>query len=229
MATPQIGVEPSGVSLSTAPDSESASQNHVQIRDLWALPDPDYVTKQHQARCGVVTVLGLCAVFVGLTHAIALEVGNLPKVAWWICLVAIYAETLLALSMLCAIVYMDPGVIQRSPETCFPLPSKVEDRILGKEGSVPLEDNIYAFKKSEGVGFDEPRHSFCVRCLVWRDRSAHHCRICGRCVSKFDHHCDFLGRCIATNNLIYFRTMQVLPVVAFLTCSIFCIFSLARI
>jgi len=50
--------------------------------------------------------------------------------------------------------------------------------------------------------FEESGRSFCVRCLVWRPKSAHHCRICQRCVVNFDHHCNIFGRCIAGKTLL---------------------------
>lgn len=29
---------------------------------------------------------------------------------------------------------------------------------------------------------------------------AHHCRVCGLCVSRFDHHCSCLGVCVGERN-----------------------------
>lgn len=58
---------------------------------------------------------------------------------------------------------------------------------------------------------DEIRGSYCVRCLVWRQRHerVHHCSICQRCVFDFDHHCGVFGRCIAGHgfrgNMGYFK------------------------
>ncbi|KAJ6578700.1 hypothetical protein DFH09DRAFT_1148109 [Mycena vulgaris] len=34
-----------------------------------------------------------------------------------------------------------------------------------------------------------PPHRWCARCAIVKPYRAHHCRICGTCVLKFDHHC----------------------------------------
>ncbi|KAJ6578702.1 hypothetical protein DFH09DRAFT_346566 [Mycena vulgaris] len=35
----------------------------------------------------------------------------------------------------------------------------------------------------------EARHRWCARCAIVKPYRAHHCRVCGTCVLKFDHHC----------------------------------------
>lgn len=73
----------------------------------------------------------------------------------------------------------DPGTIKRSPETCFPQPELVKERL---RNGLTLD----------GVGnLSEDGRTFCIRCLVWRpdDVETHHCNTCQRCVTDFDHHC----------------------------------------
>jgi hypothetical protein len=89
----------------------------------------------------------------------------------------------------------DPGVVKRSPETCFPLPPKVADLIEAGATSEQIQQlgNLHGEKGS-----------FCVRCLVWRggdNVQPHHCSTCQRCVTHFDHHCGVFGRCIAGDGL----------------------------
>ena len=118
-------------------------------------------------------------------------------------MVLIYSMAAIALLCLFGLLCGDPGVIRRSEDRCFPIPDEVLRRL--KDG-VPTHEGL-----SNIVDGDR---SFCVRCLLWRNRpdgypalvgpvqqcaraQPHHCRICNRCVENFDHHCGVFGRCIA--------------------------------
>jgi len=40
----------------------------------------------------------------------------------------------------------------------------------------------------------------CVVCRVKRDMRSHHCKECGRCVSRLDHHCPWIDNCVGIGN-----------------------------
>eukprot|EP01026_Neomeris_dumetosa_P052402 TRINITY_DN4633_c0_g1_i16.p1 TRINITY_DN4633_c0_g1~~TRINITY_DN4633_c0_g1_i16.p1 ORF type:complete len:388 (-),score=22.01 TRINITY_DN4633_c0_g1_i16:648-1811(-) len=42
---------------------------------------------------------------------------------------------------------------------------------------------------------------YCARCKEVKPPSAHHCRICGKCVVDMDHHCPFINNCVGRSNL----------------------------
>ena len=139
---------------------------------------------------------GIVVVLVLITHIGSLRSGSLEGGVWWFFFLAIYSEAAIAMFCLFVILYGDPGVIRRSPETCFPLPELVKERLDRGEALDGL-DNL----SHEQLG------SYCVRYCVWRPPSAklknrgampddcdmsvcengsHHCRTCGRCVVDFD-------------------------------------------
>mmetsp|Transcript_18494 Transcript_18494/g.13295 ORF Transcript_18494/g.13295 Transcript_18494/m.13295 type:complete len:117 (+) Transcript_18494:484-834(+) len=68
-------------------------------------------------------------------------------------------------------------------------------------------------------------HNFkkdCEICMGVKPPSAHHCRVCNRCVNKMDHHCPWINNCIGVSNLKYFILFNVY-------CFVGCIFTIMRI
>ncbi|GJN07796.1 hypothetical protein PR202_ga25660 [Eleusine coracana subsp. coracana] len=57
--------------------------------------------------------------------------------------------------------------------------------------SYPYDNIIYVEKE-------------CSTCKITRPARAKHCRICDRCVARFDHHCGWMNNCIGEKNTRYF-------------------------
>lgn len=106
------------------------------------------------------------------------------------------------------VIFGRAGEVVRSPETCYPIPHEVLQRLLHNDGDMTSLSNIEGPVDSETCG------TYCVRCLLWRPPRrnpvtgticrSHHCGVCQRCFVRFDHHCDFFGRCIVNGNLMFF-------------------------
>ena len=228
--------------------SVSSSNTTISINDLTILPPlptPNYQLMGRQSAGGICLVMTIIISILGITHGITLTVGNLPTYLWWTVMILIDTLSLMALLCLLGIVFDDPGVIQRSSENCFPLPSMVNRALSNPEEHEPIPPH--------NISIDGD--IFCTRCYVWRHRKvqqrsanssapssssthppcckpsrAYHCNICQRCVKDFDHHCSVFGRCIAgrgwNGNMKYFVTILVIAVVASTICPIALIGSL---
>lgn len=53
----------------------------------------------------------------------------------------------------------------------------------------------------------------CKFCTIIKPERAHHCRVCRKCVLKYDHHCRFLSNCIGVLNYKYFFLLLLYSVV----------------
>ncbi|CAF1483582.1 unnamed protein product [Adineta steineri] len=70
-----------------------------------------------------------------------------------------------------------------------------------------------AISKSPGFVVDlkkEPstqevlNYTKCLKCNVMRPPRAHHCKICQKCVLRFDHHCPWINSCVGYRNHAHF-------------------------
>ncbi|KAF8970663.1 DHHC palmitoyltransferase-domain-containing protein [Flammula alnicola] len=49
-----------------------------------------------------------------------------------------------------------------------------------------------------------PVHRYCSIDQILKPYRAHHCRVCGTCVLKYDHHCPWIGQCVGARNHKFF-------------------------
>ncbi|KAF8920141.1 DHHC palmitoyltransferase-domain-containing protein [Mucidula mucida] len=49
-----------------------------------------------------------------------------------------------------------------------------------------------------------PEFRYCMKDELVKPYRAHHCRICGTCVLKYDHHCPWIGQCVGARNHKFF-------------------------
>ena len=202
------------------------------VNSLPPLPTPVYSEMRAEAACGCSLVIGIIIVLVGSTHA-SLAVpfpGKGPSdFVRMVGLTLIWSEAVVAMLCLLGLMWGDPGVVKRTPETCFPLPDAVAERLHNGHSLEGMANII------------EGDRVYCIRCLVWRpepepqdaccqccddvedvSESTHHCATCQRCVTSFDHHCGVFGRCIAgtwrTGNMLYFNVIILMAVAGFVTC-----------
>jgi len=85
---------------------------------------------------------------------------------------------------------MDGGLSPERPRPNIPLAHTTSG--LDESGLVP------SFRSGDGA----PR--WCPSCALWKEPRTKHCRICKRCVRRFDHHCPWMGNCIGQRNLRWF-------------------------
>ncbi|TFK49789.1 zf-DHHC-domain-containing protein [Heliocybe sulcata] len=68
---------------------------------------------------------------------------------------------------------------------------------------------------SEDVRVTRASVGKCRKCLQPRPERAHHCRICNRCVLKFDHHCPVgVNQCVGLHNERHFILFMVYLIIA---------------
>jgi palmitoyltransferase len=98
--------------------------------------------------------------------------------------VLVFGATLLSTYLLFKTALTNPGTITISSSNQIARPSADIIRLS--------RDHLLSYR------------SFCVTCLVARPIRSKHCRVCDKCVSRFDHHCPWTGTCIGQKNHAYF-------------------------
>lgn len=142
-----------------------------------------------------------------LTSTTLLTVGRVPQHLAPALQAAIWTCATIAAGCVLFLLLGAPNVIRRSPSTCYPIPSEVEEKLLAGENLAGMA-NVRGPEGSVTLGM------YCIRCLVWRPpgMKAHHCSTCQRCVTGFDHHCGVFGRCIVGGNLpCFWLLISMLP------------------
>ncbi len=191
---------PASPRMTTEPASVSAGLHWTALPPM---PQPHSAQMRSEACCGAATVLIIIGICVGGTHIFSSDLDG--TAAQGIFHLVVGAEAAVALLCLLGLMIGDPGTLRRSEARCTPIPAgAIRDSLLqGK----PVPQGL-------GNVHDADRGTFCVRCLLWREREekhVHHCSICQRCVRDFDHHCGVFGRCIAGQglhgNMGYFKVV----------------------
>ena len=203
-------------SKTPSPDDEKRISS---IDQLPPLPIPKYETRRREVRCGFRVIFFFIFFFVSITHGVALSGrgSSFEKFSteWWVFLCLIYGEAGLALLFLSLLLIVDPGVVHRSEESCFPVPPSVEAWILLTErrkkeqeknteeendneqndadeenrciiNSLPERPKEpYLPSGVENGRADSPGATYCTRCLLWRPATTRH------------FHCTTCARCVS--------------------------------
>eukprot|EP00977_Amphora_coffeiformis_P029996 scaffold44049_cov183-Amphora_coffeaeformis.AAC.1 len=216
-----------------------ASVVAISLGQLPPLLTPRRLEKKRQALGGSLVVLFGEAIIVGVTQGVTLTIGFQKSTpAWWIVFGLIYGQVSAAVFCLVGLLAVDPRVVPRTQENCFPIPTEMNrwlEATLAKNGE-QLEDDgqeLATLTRPSEQYLPSPDEScndtYCTRCLVWRrshsgrDIRYFHCNICQRCVGYYDHHCDVFGRCIAgtptgRGNLKFFYGLLGFGASTYLTC-----------
>ena len=127
-------------------------ENWSRIHSLPPLPERHIWTMRRESAVGCTLVLILVSLLVSLTQGVALAPGAAaPRGLIWAALVLIYTEAAVALVCLLGLLFGNPGELKRSPQTCFPMPEPVADRLSRGESLDGL-----ANVSSDGRTYCEP-------------------------------------------------------------------------
>lgn len=121
--------------------------------------------------------------------SVMVEVGGAPKLGL-IFGVAFAALQAALLAVFWRTALSDPGYL---PQAAAPI-SLQQSRSLQEPEMIRIGSSFFLPVKT------------CATCHISRPPRSSHCRLCNRCVSKFDHHCPWLGNCIGRLNYKYFVT-----------------------
>ncbi|KAI0925493.1 hypothetical protein AcV5_008215 [Taiwanofungus camphoratus] len=78
----------------------------------------------------------------------------------------------------------------------------------------PVDMHLTGVRWSDDVRITKAAKTRCQRCREMRPERSHHCRICNRCVLKYDHHCPWINQCVGLHNERHFVLFLVYLVVS---------------
>lgn len=199
------------IALPAGTEASVQANCRIPIEKLPKMPDRG-VGYWAEPWCGIFTVLVLSVLLVGLTTSVAAEGRkDSQQVTSHLLVSAIWTWAAIAAACTAYIILGGAGELKRSPETCYPIPEEVAERLLTSK-------NFDGMRNVDGPGGS----TYCIRCLVWRPPTkvagrGHHCNTCQRCVTGFDHHCGVFGRCIVAANMPCFYAVMAMFVLGSVT------------
>ena len=128
------------------------------IAALPSLPQPNRHALSSEVARGI-GLIGWCvAATVGNAHGLAWLVENEPATFWSPVLFSTHVQAVAALVAHANLLLREPGFVQRSRESCLPVPPVVAERLRAGD---TLSGLANVRNESDGA-------SYCVRCCVWR-------------------------------------------------------------
>jgi len=94
--------------------------------------------------------------------------------------------------------------------------------IFSDPGTITSSNVHFHLKKYPLDEIVYKRPSMCKSCKIPRPPRSKHCRVCKRCVARFDHHCQWLNNDIGAKNLWKFLLFLLLTAMLCTYCSYLC-------